>query len=1249
MEKMYDDLHGFYPLSKTLRFELKPIGNTLNSLKQNGIIEDDEHRAESYKKAKKLIDEYHKYFINECLKNFKLDKTNIELYYSIITKKEKNHDEIKKVESELRKEIANNFKKNKSYKELFGKELINKCLPLFTSKTEDSKILDEFKKFTIYFKGFNDNRKNMYSDEEKSTAISYRLINENLRIFINNMESFKYIKQALGYDVLNKIYKELESIIQVNELGDMFELEYYNDVLTQTGIEIYNQIIGGIASKDGTKIKGINEYINEYEQKNPNDKKIAKLDILYKQILSDTTTASFQIESFETDNEVILAINETSNIINKDIIKLKDILKNIASYDLSKIYIQNNLALTEISKQIYDDWNEINQCLRDWYDNNIGKDKNSKNYEEQRKKYLKSFTNISIKFLNDCTSNIEDKKNIEDYFSNCNICDKVGEEYKNIENLLKEEYPTNKHLKQDEKNIEIIKNYLDSLKELQLFIKPLIGARFDAFLEKDNKFYEDLNKIWDEYSIITQTYNKVRNYLTGKVYSTDKIKLNFKNEKLLSGWAKGNEISYGGLIFKDKEYYYLGIINNEYNKSFKEFPTPKDEKDCFLKMKYLQIADPQKDIQNLMIIDGKTVKKNGKQDIDGINRALENLKNQYLPNDINIIRKNKTYSKLNVNFKKEDLIKFIDFYKARAKEYYSAYNFNFKPSNEYRDFGDFTNDMNSQAYQLSFEKISKEYIDMLVNDGKLYLFKIYNKDFSKFSKGKPNLHTLYWKMLFNNENLKNVIYKLNGEAEIFYRKPSIKYNITHSKNQAIKNKNELNKKKESIFNYDLIKDKRFAEPKFQFHVPIALNFNNCNMENINEIVNEKIKNNKENYIIGIDRGERNLLYLVLIDSNGNIIKQFSLNTIINEYKDNKCITDYHRLLDNKEKEREKEKESWQSIEKIKELKEGYLSQAINIITNLMIEYNAIVVLEDLNFGFMRGRQKVEKQVYQKFEKMLIDKLNFVVKKDKPINDNGGLLKPYQLTNEFKSFKKLGKQSGVLFYIPAWNTSKMDPATGFVNLFYIKYENETKTKEFFDKFDDIIFNKEKNYFEFYIDYDKFTTKAEGTKTKWTICTFGNRIITFRNKDKNENWDNKEINLTDEFNNLFKKYDINTAQNIKQQIMEKSGKEFWSELINLFKLTLQMRNSISATNNNEIDVKDSIISPVKDENGKFFNSDEATSELPQNADANGAYNIARKGLWIVKQIKTTPNDKLKNIKLAITNKEWLKFIQNKEWEN
>ena len=45
---------------------------------------------------------------------------------------------------------------------------------------------------------------------------------------------------------------------------------------------------------------------------------------------------------------------------------------------------------------------------------------------------------------------------------------------------------------------------------------------------------------------------------------------------------------------------------------------------------------------------------------------------------------------------------------------------------------------------------------------------------------------------------------------------------------------------------------------------------------------------------------------------------------------------------------------------------------------MMVEHNAIVVMEDLNFGFKRGRFKVEKQVYQKLEKMLIDKFNYLV-------------------------------------------------------------------------------------------------------------------------------------------------------------------------------------------------------------------------------------------------------------------------------
>jgi CRISPR-associated protein Cpf1 len=304
----------------------------------------------------------------------------------------------------------------------------------------------------------------------------------------------------------------------------------------------------------------------------------------------------------------------------------------------------------------------------------------------------------------------------------------------------------------------------------------------------------------------------------------------------------------------------------------------------------------------------------------------------------------------------------------------------------------------------------------------------------------------------------------------------------------------------------------------------------------------------------------------------------------------------------------------------------------------MIKYDAIVILEDLNFGFMRGRQKVEKQIYQKFEKMLIDKLNYLVDKKKTPMQKGGLFNAYQLTNQFKSFKEMGKQNGFLFYIPAWNTSKIDPVTGFVNLFDTHYANVEKAKIFFGKFADIRYNDTKNYFEFVVDdYSKFNSKAEGTRLNWTVCANSTRIRTFRNPRKNNNWDNEEIILSDEFVKLFERYEINYKLNLKDKILQKTEREFFEKLLSLFKLTVQMRNSIK---NSDIDY---IISPVSNADGEFFDSSSRKPNLPNDADANGAYNIARKGLWAVENIKQADN--LRKINLAVTNKEWLQYVQNK----
>lgn len=665
-------------------------------------------------------------------------------------------------------------------------------------------------------------------------------------------------------------------------------------------------------------------------------------------------------------------------------------------------------------------------------------------------------------------------------------------------------------------------------------------------------------------------------------------------------------------------------MNKKANRIFDVDVTPSDG-DCYEKIDYKLLPGANKMLPKVFF---------SKSRID-----------EFAPSDAIISSYKRGTHKKGPDFSLSDCHRLIDFFKDSINKHedWSKFGFHFSNTQTYEDISGFYREVEQQGYMLTSHRVSEAYINQMVDEGKLFLFRIWNKDFSEYSKGTPNLHTLYWRMLFDERNLADVVYKLNGQAEVFYRKASIKAEnrIIHPAHRPIENKNALNKKLTSTFDYDLIKDRRFTVDKFQFHVPITINFKAKGQTNVNPIVLDTIRRGGFTHVIGIDRGERHLLYLSLIDLRGNIVKQMTLNEIIDEYSGLTHVTNYHDLLVKREGERTTARRSWETIENIKELKEGYLSQVIHIISKIMVEYNAIVVLEDLNMGFMRGRQKIERQVYEKFEKMLIDKLNCYIDKQSEPQDPGGLLHPFQLANKFESFRKLGKQSGCLFYIPAWNTSKIDPVTGFVNLFDTRYETREKAKLFFSRFRRICFNVEKDWFEFSFDYNDFTTKAEGTRTQWTLCSYGTRIRNFRNPLQNNQWDDEEIVLTEEFKKLFDKYDINIHGNLKESINAQAEAQFFRDLMGLMKLLLQMRNSKI---NSEVDY---LLSPVADEHGTFFDSRKGIRSLPDNADANGAYNIARKGLWVIRKIKETPEKE--KLSLAITNKEWLHFAQTKPYLN
>lgn len=541
---------------------------------------------------------------------------------------------------------------------------------------------------------------------------------------------------------------------------------------------------------------------------------------------------------------------------------------------------------------------------------------------------------------------------------------------------------------------------------------------------------------------------------------------------------------------------------------------------------------------------------------------------------------------------------------------------------------------------------------------------------------------MYLKNLFSEENLKDVVLKLNGEAEIFFRKSSIKNPIIHKKGSILVNRtyeaeekdqfgniqivrktipeniyqelykyfndksdkelsDEAAKLKNAVGHHEaatnIVKDYRYTYDKYFLHMPITINFKANKTSFINDRILQYIAKEKDLHVIGIDRGERNLIYVSVIDTCGNIVEQKSFN-IVNGY-------DYQIKLKQQEGARQIARKEWKEIGKIKEIKEGYLSLVIHEISKMVIKYNAIIAMEDLSYGFKKGRFKVERQVYQKFETMLINKLNYLVFKDISITENGGLLKGYQLTYIPEKLKNVGHQCGCIFYVPAAYTSKIDPTTGFVNIFKFKDLTVDAKREFIKKFDSIRYDSDKNLFCFTFDYNNFITQnTVMSKSSWSVYTYGVRI---KRRFVNGRFSNESdtIDITKDMEKTLEMTDINwrDGHDLRQDIIDY---EIVQHIFEIFKLTVQMRNSLSELEDRNYD---RLISPVLNENNIFYDSAKAGDALPKDADANGAYCIALKGLYEIKQITENwkEDGKFSRDKLKISNKDWFDFIQNKRY--
>lgn len=894
---------------------------------------------------------------------------------------------------------------------------------------------------------------------------------------------------------------------------------------------------------------------------------------------------------------------------------------------------------------------------------------------------------------------------------------KIETSLANFETAKRELFDKNKHTKIV---FDLMQNgYLPLLQFTRYHSLEKKGEIIPGY-NMEAKFYDILDAFWAD-NPINQYRTALQSTLTQKPYSKDKIKLNFDNPSLAKGWDINKEVERRAVIlrnylgtenqFGEKEYdYHLAVVNKRFEYPFNKKDLYGNSDQEWEKMEYKYLKDASLSIpkcstqvkqvvnhfkdsnEDFILIKGSSVGKFTKplkisKEIFEINNRIyfkEDCNKSVLRGEIGK-KEEKKYIKSfqkefleisqNYNLYKKSLNNWINYCKEFLRCYPSCEYFDYSSlddAGKYESVDLFYKDVDRLSYTKKFVPINFDEIEKLIEKGEIYLFQIYSKDFSKKRKdkkiGKDSLQTLILKNLFSANNLKERFIKLNGETGLFFRDKSMDIEKDESRSKT----------------FDIIKHKRYTTEKYFFHFPLTINFgaDNLGQKDFNQKILKHIcQNQKSIQIIGIDRGEKHLMYYsrISIDENGNakIEDQGSFNKIktkdemdvkkiIYKYKDEKEWTDkyipskkdnledikleptgekenyvdYHLLLDYYEKKRIIARKNWEVIGKIKDLKEGYISQVIHNIYKMILEHNALVVMEDLNSEFKNNRLALrEKSIYKKFELDLARKLSHLILKDKNPSEIGGALRAYQLTpkieaGKIEDFEKV-KQWGALFYVQPHYTSTTDPLTGWRKHLYIS--NSATKKEFY-KYFGLNRKIQINY-----DFDKTCCKfsyQDKTGKTWNLYAFKG-LSRFYYDSKNRQV--KSYDLFKEFEELFSDFDKNKS--INEQISEQE-KFQWKTLIFFWNLLNQIRNTDRSKQGNE---NDFLQSPIwSEEHQQFFDSRKVTNTaMPENGDANGAYNIARKGILLLSKIRKhakADREFKRYPDLFISNSEWDKFAQS-----
>lgn len=1241
----FNGMKKLFPVTKTLAFQIIPVGKTRENLNRQQTLENASELKKDYESLKAASDRVHKRFIEDTLSKFHLKylsdgaKDSIQEYADVFLDATLSPEEkdilIAEVAANLRKQVADAFsavrynEKDTMLKALASKALLTEILPAEDLSDTEKASLGRLSQYTTYMRPYFEARDRMYEADQDGHTIPVRIIGDNLPIHLTNVRLFDALPEEVTSGAA-KIFSALADRIEAFELRDVFTASFFSMLCPQSAIDTYNTLIGGVSNEDGTRIQGLNELINQYNQKQGKDgKKLKQFKKLKKQILSDRMSLSWLPDTLADDKQAVQVA-----------FGLEDLLAGFTpadstAWNTAAVHVDAK-RLGAYSNAVFGHWKEAESCLLKVYSEAFPKKsrEGDKGYAERIGKIFKAAKSFSLDEIHGAVAKYGSlapdspaasaPSALRLYYMD-KIAAKVTEARVSIgllhDHVDADGVPDAK-LGQDAVSGELgpgayMKDFLEQFNDAKN--AALVFTDLGGILDTDQDFYGRVVDFFGDVSRgLKAGYDTIRNYLTKKPYSTDKIQLYFDNPKLLDGWDTNKEPDNRGVILRDGDDIFLGIL-------------PAHAKRLFTYGKHL---DPASSLKKM---DVKFIP-NPHMMLPKVAFSKKALSEGNIPEPVmDLYRSGKAVK----DYTKEEVALMVDFYKGviASNPDWGVFGFQFKEAADYERLADFYHDVASQGYKTVFYGVSRDFIDKAVAEGDLFLFQVSCQDMLERHTGKDGN---YKALLY--EALSGKIggdVRLCGGGAVYFRPASLPRKVTHPAGVPIRTKNPDSEREKVTYVYDLIKDRRYTEDRYAFHIPVSIypDADAYGALSVNRRVQEIVRETPGVYVLGINRGERNLISIAVTAPDGTIVEQRNLNVFDN--------FDYRRKLAEREKERTENRRNWTSVKDIKNIKAGYLTRVVGEIVRLVKKYGCVIAMERLDMDFKTGRQAFEKNVYEQFERDLVSRLSFLA--DKNEADRFGTV--LQLANPGKTEIERTRfpQNGILFLMNPAHVSKTDPLTGFVNRLNLHFGKIAEAEAIIDRFDGFRFNPQSGRFVLTFHYDKAAPEKEAGdgKKAWNIETYGERVEQEQVEDAPAGtYADKVTVLTDAMQKLLDGAGIDWKDG-KDLLagLKGRGTEFYKSFFDLLRLTMRCTNWYNDTREFRI------VGCTANAAGQFYDSRRAPERLPKDGDTLAAWNIARKAHIVLKNIRdfkpgvTTGADgkKAKGPRTVVSDADWFAEIQ------